>query len=100
MRWSEFEAAQRYVRLREGSEHVAPQGLDAVRVTHYRVEHTELNPDASEAAVTSAMRFIHRDSGREFSAVDRQLWWWNEEDGRWYLDGGVPDFAAALRARR
>jgi hypothetical protein len=102
VRWGEFAAASRYIRVPEKSDVEAPKQslsmLKSVRVTHYRLTHVEFNEDQQKATVSHELRFFHNDTRREVSTVDRQQWWLDEKSSGWFLNGNVPDFTGALRA--
>lgn len=104
IRWGHFVAAQRYVRPRPTGPSVVPKQpvsiLGAISVTHYRLAGMQLNPDGNEANISHELRFFHQDDRREVAMVDLQLWWWDDEASRWFLDGNIPDFSGALRVRR
>jgi len=98
LRWGEYQAAHGFVRRRDGAEPALDaELLESIRVTDYEVVRREVIDEASEAVVVTHINFYHADSGRVRNLADQQLWYYDEKDDRWFLDGGLPDFAGALR---
>ncbi len=101
IRWGHFEAATQYIRDRE-KEAPAPRArdyLEGIRVTFYEILSQGLSDDKKEALVAVALGFYHVDSGIVHRFHDRQVWWFDEAAKRWFLEGDLPDFAAAMHAR-
>lgn len=100
IRWNEFEAARRFIRLQPGaSKNVVAQTeslLSSVKVTRYRLKKVIFDEQQKRASVTHTLRFYHQDNRREVSTTDSQMWWWDDSSARWYLTGDMPDFAKAL----
>ncbi len=100
VRWSEFEAASRFIRMNpEATERTIEQPAElvrAVRVTLYRLKGVEFDEGRTRASVTHSLRFYHQDNRRELAVTDRQMWWWDKNTARWYLHSGLPDFKGAL----
>ncbi|MGH8602439.1 MAG: hypothetical protein ACREXR_06580 [Gammaproteobacteria bacterium] len=101
IRWGHFDAAAQYIRHREKEGQVprARDNLEGVRVTFYEVLSQGLSDDQKEAAVAVNLGFYDVDSGIVHRFYDRQMWWFDEAAKRWFLDGDLPDFGAAMRAR-
>lgn len=103
LRWNEFPAARRYIKREPTSAaRAAAQSarlLAQINVTHARLKGVEFDEDHNHASITHELRFFHKENRREVSILDRQLWWFDEEANRWFMDGDVPDFAGALKRR-
>lgn len=100
LRWGEFETASALLVPREGGTAPAPDAdLGDIRVTATSAVDKLLDPEAKEAEVDMVIDFYHEQSGLVRELRDRQQWWFDEEAGRWFLDGSLPDFLGALRER-
>lgn len=101
IRWGNFGGAAQYIRHREKGTPAprAREDLEGVRVTFYEIVSQGSSDDQREALVAVALGFYHVDSGIVHRFHDRQVWWFDEAAKRWFLEGDLPDFAAAMRAR-
>ncbi|MGH8657534.1 MAG: hypothetical protein ACREV4_03360 [Gammaproteobacteria bacterium] len=101
IRWGHFDTAAQYIRHREkeGPPPRARDNLEGVRVTFYEVLSQGLSDNQKEALVAVTLGFYDVDSGIVHRFHDRQMWWFDEAAKRWFLDGDLPDFGAAMRAR-
>ena len=48
------------------------------------------------ATVTVEISYYHIDQGSVRTIEDVQLWWYQEESERWYIDGDFPAFLQGL----
>lgn len=101
IRWGRFDTAAQYIRYRQTEVPAlrARKYLDAIRVTSCEILNQASSADQKEAIVTVGIGFYHVDSGIVESFQERQVWWYEETSKRWFLEGDLPDFAAAMRAR-
>lgn len=98
LRWQEYEAASRYIVVREGQ--VKPLDLDAledIRLTSYDVVDKLIIQDKNEAVITVKIEFYQADTAKVYSLRDEQNWWYSKEQDRWFLDDTLPDFRDAMR---
>jgi hypothetical protein len=70
--------------------------LKGIRVTSYEVVSKQLLPEQMEAKVTVSIDYYHDSMGTIRTISDHQLWWYDESQERWVLDGELPDFAGHL----
>lgn len=101
LRWGHFDAAAQYI-LHRDKQAPAPRtrsDLEGVRVTFYEVLSQGLSDDQKEAFVTVSLGFYDVNSGIVRRFNDHQIWWYDEAAKRWFLEGELPDFGAAMRSR-
>ncbi|MCC7410529.1 MAG: hypothetical protein IT495_02680 [Gammaproteobacteria bacterium] len=96
LRWGELEEAAKYIEFRD-RDPVAPDygGLRDFRITSYDVIDQGLNTDGDEAKVRVRIGYYHEASGVVRSVDDLQVWWYDAERKRWFLDGVLPDLRRA-----
>ena len=93
IRWGHFHDAIAYQRSPDGPTDTADvDSLRDVRVTSYQILRTEFSEDGKEAVVDAVVEYHYEPQNVVKATRDRQRWWYHEEDKRWYLDGGLPDF--------
>ncbi len=95
IRWGHFDEAVKYVRARDGSE--IPQDIGHIaryRITSYEPGNILITDDGKEARVISLIEYYEIDSGVLKSLQDEQLWWFDEEEKRWYLRSSLPQLGA------
>ena len=97
IRWSEFEKAQGYVRMREGEVQIPDfDYLKNIKVTNY--QSTNKRPAESFEELTSDIILVYeidyfiKDSYKIKQLSYEQLWWYDIEAGNWFLDSGLPKF--------
>jgi len=101
LRWGEYDEAAKFVQFRDRDPlPVNFTELRNYRITTYQLVDTAFDATADEARVRVRIGFYHEDSAVLHGLEDLQTWWYSEEQQRWFLDDELPDFAAALRARR
>jgi len=101
IRWGEFRAAANYIVFREKEPKPFDfEFLEHVRVTAYQVTDRIISPDELEITIRASLEYYHDESNRVFSLRDVQIWWYDEELKRWFLDSELPDFRRGMRAAR
>lgn len=97
IRWAEFEIAKDYVRHRDGSGYDYDKTYhEGIKVTSMEITKRNVSMEKLEAVITAEISYYHLDHGSVKSIVDTQVWWYDEETERWYLDGVFPAFAHGL----
>ena len=97
IRWSEFEIAKGYIRHRDGSGFDYDKEFhEGVQVTSMETIKRDVSIEDLEAIVTVKVSYYHLDHGSVKTINDIQLWWYDEETKRWYVDGNFPAFAEGL----
>ena len=93
IRWREYGIAASMRNLREGDvEPINTDALREVRVTRYQVVRREVSADKNEAAVIAVIDFYHERENSIRTITDHQIWWYDEDKKRWFLDGNLPAF--------
>ncbi len=96
IRWSEFEIAWAYVEPKYRNENpvndLEKERFKQIQVTGYDVKTQTPLPDGSFEQVVE-IRLINRNTQTERSALDTQVWSWDEKAKRWWLTTGLPDFS-------
>ena len=97
IRWGYFDIAEGFIRPRDD---VAPPALDYEFLERIRISRYDLRNQRptgpNEVHVVVTWSFYHTDYGTVKTFTDRQLWWYQEDEKNWYLDGSLPDFKGSL----
>ena len=97
IRWSEFEVAKSFVRRRDGSPFDYDQTFhEGIKVTSMEITRRKISIENLEATVTAELSYYHLDHPSVRDLVDTQVWWYDIESERWYLDSAFPPFADTL----
>ncbi|HEC15049.1 MAG TPA: hypothetical protein ENI99_00520 [Sedimenticola sp.] len=99
LRWSYLRRAYGFMRPEELRKTKIPPELENIKITGYEV--MEKAAPAGEDSVIQVVRidYVEQDRQQQKSLMDRQLWEFDKEAGRWYLISGIPEFSAAPRIR-
>lgn len=93
LRWGYFDEAVAYLRARDGDTVVPDLSLIARhRITSYDIKSQLLADTGREGRVVAVIDYYDVDSGVLQSLRDEQLWWFDDETKRWYLDSPLPPF--------
>jgi len=93
LRWGRYQDAWNYHAAQDGSKPAFPlEQLEQIRVTDHRVHEKDLNEDMSEASIKAQIEYYHTDYGTMRKAPLNQLWWYDPQARRWYLEGEMPQF--------
>ncbi len=103
LRWGRFEEASQYRVDRDKKPY--PPRLDLedwerLKVVSYEILRQAVDDTASETVVGAVIRYYRDDVGRVETLRDEQLWWYDDEQERWFLDGDLPRFPVPLRPGR
>ena len=97
IRWSEYDIAKSFIQRQDESAYEYDADFyNAIRVVENEIESREMFSEEGFAKVYSKVKFYHVDYNTVTDLVDEQLWWYDEETENWYLDGGFPNYKAAL----
>lgn len=69
------------------------QRYQQVRVTGYRVTSTLPGSEPDTVMQEAQVRLSNRHTAVERTIIDRQVWWWDAEQERWWLKSGPPDIS-------
>ncbi|MBT8445975.1 MAG: hypothetical protein KJO38_02425 [Gammaproteobacteria bacterium] len=93
LRWGMFEDASQY--LRNSDDEEIPVDLDSfegVKVTDFETISQGMSEDGLEATITSQVAYYRQDTGVLREIRYKQVWWYDPEAERWFIDGQLPDF--------
>ena len=93
IRWGNYEEAYGFKKL-SNSDANLPNFDDyrQVRVTDYLVKKTIVSPDKSKVLRFVDIQYYRMRDVTVKVISDRQIWKWDEDEGRWYLMSVLPDF--------
>lgn len=98
IRWGAYDLAASMIRIREDEQpEIDLAGYESIRVTAYEEFGGGMNAEQNEGINVVLFHFYHRESGSVHKIRHTQLWWYDDETHAWYLDGGLPDFTAAMK---
>jgi hypothetical protein len=96
LRWAQEVSAARHIRSREtGAGNPAVVFDKNIQVTSYELKSIDFSADKKEALVTASMSYYAVDSAAIKVIRDQQLWWYDDDDGQWYMDGEIPSILLA-----
>jgi hypothetical protein len=93
LRWGDYEEAALYRLPRDGRP-MTPVNRDNFKdigVISYQVFEQRLNRAQTEARITMSISYYHEDTGTARTITDRQTWWYEPNQKRWFLDGDLPE---------
>ena len=99
LRWGEYEKAAAFVKMRNGT----PRELDLdylkeIRITRYEIINEFINVDEEkfpeEIVVDLDIDFYSESTLTVKNLRYQQVWWYDVEEERWFLDSDLPDFSA------
>ena len=97
VRWSEFERAQGFIRMRKG--HAQNQDLDAfnnIKVTKYqstnKTPKENFDEQTSDIILVYEIDYFVEDNYKMKHVRYEQLWWYDETVENWFLDSDLPRF--------
>ena len=92
IRWGYFDEAYGFRKYEKGEYPKPPKSLSNLRVTSYEALHPPTMMVEDVAVQLVEIKFIFIDSQRLKTLRDRQVWIFDKEDSRWYLDSPMPEF--------
>ena len=91
IRWRAYDEAAAYIRNPDGEAiNVNTEALQEIRVTKYELLTVILNDEQNEAVVTAEISYYHERVNNVHTIQDKQLWWKDDETGRWFVNGTLP----------
>ena len=95
LRWGDYEEAALYRLPRDGRpvRSVNRDDFKDIRVSSYQIFEQRFNRAQTEARVTMSISYYHEDTGTARTITDQQIWWYEPNQKRWFLDGDLPEFA-------
>lgn len=93
VRWGEWSDAVAYHKPREGEAELPDyEFLEGLRVTDFKMLGSAGNADSGEAVAEVRIDYHYEFDNRIQTLHQRQVWYYSEEDERWWLDSPFPDF--------
>lgn len=92
VRWGYFDHAYNFRKSEKGKYPTPPERLKEIRVTSYDVIHPPTMVEEDIAVQQVVIKYYHTESQRLKSLQDRQVWVYDSETQRWYLDSPMPEF--------
>ncbi len=92
LRWGHYEEAAAY-RLHPDKAPVSPLdrgAFEGIRIISCEILERLLNEAQTEAVITLSISYYLEDTGIARSITDRQIWWFDQTQERWFLDGDLP----------
>lgn len=93
IRWGDYETAYGFIDLDKLEEPgPLPSDLKPFKVTSYLSTVIHVSEDGTEAEVVAEISYYNERSMSVVDLVDRQVWHYDTEAGKWYLAVPLPDF--------
>ncbi len=92
IRWAYFDEAYSFRKYEKGEYPQPPKSLAQIRVTSYDVLHPPTLMVEDVAVQLVEIKYVFVDSQRVRTLRDKQIWIYDKDDKRWYLDSPIPDF--------
>ncbi len=92
MRWAYFDEAYAFRKYEKGEYPDPPKSLANIRVTSYEVLHPPTMIVEDVAMQLVEIRYVFIDSQRLKTMRDKQVWIFDKDASRWYLDSPMPEF--------
>ncbi len=93
LRWGLYEDASQY--LRHPDDEAITVDLaryEGVKITSYNNVTEGMADSGLESRVVTVIAYYRQDTGVLREIRYEQVWWYDEESGRWFLNGTLPDF--------
>jgi len=92
IQWQQWYVAKAFIKDPDVADLSDVEALKKFQVISYDLIDADVSDDKTEAVQAIGIRYYHTERLKEKSLVDRQEWKYDEEDKRWYLHTGLPDF--------
>ncbi|PCI21632.1 MAG: hypothetical protein COB62_02935 [Piscirickettsiaceae bacterium] len=93
LRWKSYDTAVSVIRFRNPARQLAAiDDLDKITISNY--EETASLPTAEEDVYTIVVLFsyVQNETGRLLQVKHKEIWWYDKESKRWFLDSDMPNF--------
>jgi hypothetical protein len=92
IRWGYFEEALRFVQVKDYSEPLRNSDyLKNIRITSYEYGNKSYSEDDTKLNVIALISYYDVNKGTVNDIAVDQVWWFDPEKKRWFLDGDLPD---------
>lgn len=93
LRWSRTDDAVSYHVREDGSKpEIDSSIMDSVSVTGFEIKERNVNPEQTEATVKGELNYYKSSSATVRTIEYNQRWWYQEDSGKWFVDGDFPEF--------
>ena len=92
IRWGYFDEAYRFRKYEKGEYPQPPKSLATIRVTAYDVLHPPTLMVEDVAVQLVEIKYVFIDAQKVKTLRDKQIWIFDKDDKRWYLDSPMPEF--------
>ncbi|NEX21568.1 hypothetical protein G3480_14825 [Thiorhodococcus mannitoliphagus] len=93
LRWGYFENAFGFVDPEKRKNRELPANLEGIRLTGYDVVQSPIaKKDSNTAMQLVKIEYLHEDKQVVKTLTDRQIWRYDEEEKKWWLESGLPKF--------
>jgi hypothetical protein len=93
LRWAMHENLDGYHVTRDGErKKINRKSLENIRITGFDFSEKELNDEATEATVNGEIKYYRTDVGTLKSLSYEQIWWYDEDLKRWFMESDFPVF--------
>ncbi|MBK1719031.1 hypothetical protein CKO27_15515 [Thiocystis violacea] len=94
LRWGYYENAYAFIDPRQRQDKPMPASLEGLRLTGYDViQPLVLKQDENQAAQIVEIEYLYEDRQIVKKLKDRQVWRYDLEKKKWWLESGLPPFA-------
>lgn len=92
LRWANYRDAYEYHRSADGSQpEIDIDRLKEYSVTGFKVVQKIINDSLDEALIESEISFYNKNQATVKQITLKQVWWFEEESKRWFIDEDFPD---------
>lgn len=93
IRWGDYQSADAFKKMQGPDTEITDfENLRQIRVTAYTVLKTILSEDKSTIVRVVNFQYYRITDAMVKNLIDRQRWEYDEENNRWFLTSGLPDF--------
>ncbi|NEV62723.1 hypothetical protein [Thiorhodococcus minor] len=93
LRWGYYENAYGFVDPEKRKDRDLPANLEGIRLTGYDVVQAPIAKKDSDTAMQIVnIEYLHEDRQVVKKLTDRQVWRYDEEAKKWWLESGLPTF--------
>ena len=92
LRWGYFENASQFIQTKDYDKPLRDLDyLKNVRITSYEYGNKRFSEEGSRLDVIALISFYNVNQGTVSDIAVDQVWWFDAEKNRWFLDGDLPD---------
>ncbi len=92
LRWGYYAQAASFIQLKNYKKSLRDtEYLKNIRITSYEYSQKTFSKDGTTVDVTALINFYDVDQGTVSTISEKQIWWLNNEQKLWLLDGDIPN---------